>query len=621
MEKIEKLQGIKSLEINPFTGNLSIDFFQDKTGIEEIKLAILSLGFNISEVHEDNKKDIFILKNKLAISLISSIIIYILNIEYTESHLPDFMQNNLFDFIFVSFTQLYCCFELLKESYSYLKRKIFSYHLLSSFFIFYLYLFSITEIFSPDITLGMKIYFTEFSILISILLFERYLFLMTKNKLINQYNKLKKDADFSDYKKLLDGNISINSRLFVRNREILRYYPLFILMTSILTFLFWLVYDRVAGVGNALMFSVAPIMINLPFLMTLSLVLPFSNCFLFSGLKKKFYYKNSRAIEALDKTDTIVFDKTVVIVDKIPMITDIFTFNEFDGNTVLKISASVENQVNNNISRAIVKEAKNRDFDLYTPSSINHILGVGIEAFVNSYQVFIGSKEFMKMKNVDTTIMERISNKVSSELKTPIFVAINGKPAGLIATLNIVKKDAVNLNDEMNKINITPILITGDSLKSGITYGESIGLQQKNIYTDCIPTKKLKVIEELKKKNHHIAILKSDFESDYYKMQDDIVISIDKRVSYNFDYDISIHNSDLDTLKDSFIHAVKIMRKTKQNLFFTYFYSMIALLFAYGLLYKLTSIKPSAIFFGISTSITISFLYLNSFNKNKETSP
>ncbi|RYX93685.1 HAD family hydrolase, partial [bacterium] len=361
-------------------------------------------------------------------------------------------------------------------------------------------------------------------------------------------------------------------KLFQRNRKILRYYPTFILLTSIVTFLFWMVYDRESGVGEALILSVSPIMINMPLLMSLALSLPFSNFFLYSGLKKKFFYKNSSALESLDKTDTLIFDKTVLIVDRIPMVTDIFTFNDFDGNTVLKIAASVENQLDNNIARAIVKEAKNRNFDLYTPSSFNHILGAGIEAKVLTYQVFIGSKELMKMKNINTLHMERIANKVASDLKTPIFIAIDNKPAGIIATLNVMKKDAINISEEMKKINITPVLITGDSLKAGISYGESLGIEQKNIFTDCIPTKKLKVIEDLKKKSHRIAILKNDSESDYHQLQDDIVISIDKKNIDDLASDISIQNSDLSTLKEPFIHAANVMKKVRQNLFWTYIY-------------------------------------------------
>ncbi len=523
----------------------------------------------------------------------------------------------MFEFLFVSLTQVYCASDLLKDSYHYLKNKMFSYHLLEVFFIFYIYILSSIEVLAPDTTLGMKTYFIEFSLLISIILFQKYLFLDVKDKLIDQDKENRKNFTFENYKNLLYSNISINSNLFKKNRNLLRYYPIFVLFIGIVSFLFWLIYDRVSGIGNALMIAVSPIMINLPLLMTLSLVLPFSNHFLFKGLKNKFYYKNSKSIESLAKTDTLIFDKTVVIVDKIPMVTDIFTFNEFDGNIVLKISASIENQINNSIAKSIVKEAKNRSFDLYTPTSINHTLGVGIESKVNSYHVFIGSREFMKMKSINTTIMDRIANKVSSELKTPIFVAINGKPAGIIATQNIVKKDAINLNEEMKKISVTSILITGDSLKSGITYGESLGLEQKNIYTDCIPSKKLKVIEDLKKMNHKIAILKNDSESDYHKMQNDIVISIDKKSLYDFEDDISIHNSDIDTLKETFICSNKIMRQTRQNLFISYMFAMIGLIFASGLLIELTWINQSPVFWGISTSMLVMFVIFNSLSDRK----
>lgn len=536
--------------------------------------------------------------------------IYILEFENSFNNLPEMIQNDLVEITIVTTIQLFCCIDLYKQGFNYLKKQIFSFNLLSLTLVFSLYVYSLSEMIFPTATVSVKTYFAEFSVLTTILLLERYTFFLLKKDFIEKYKFINRHLGIKKY--ILNNNISIITNSFIKNRRILRSYPLFILFTCIGSFLFWLIYDRTSGIGDTLLLSISPVMINIPFMISLSLSSQFINFF---SLKKDFSSKNSKAIEMVDKVNTLIFDKTVVINDKIPMITDIFTFNDFDGNTVLKIAASIENQANNSIAQAIVKEAKSRKFNLWVPSDFHQILGVGIEASVNGYAVYIGSKELMKMKNINTLTMERIANKLSSEFKTPIFIAVDGKPAGIIAMLNTVKSEAVNMADEFKKININLVMITGDSLKSGISYGESLGLTSRNIYTDCTPVKKLKVIEDLKTKGHKLAILRNDSESEYHKIKDDLVISIDKNHKDIYLDDIIIHDSYINTIKDVFSYSLKVMKRIRQNLFWSYIYSITGLIFSYGLLIKFTAIKPSPVILGVFTLISIIFIYINSLKK------
>lgn len=445
----------------------------------------------------------------------------------------------------------------------------------------------------------------------TILLLERNIFLLLKKDSIEKYNMILSYLEFE--KNILNKNININTDNFKKNLNIISNYPIFIFFACIISFLSWSVYNRGLGIGETLLLSISPVTINLQFMLTIALSYPFITHF---SLKKLFLFKDSISLERLEKINNLVFDKTVIVTDKIPMITDIYTFNEFDGNTVLKVSASIENQADNLIAKAIVKEAKTRRFYLWTPTYFHQILGIGIESVVNGYQVYIGSKELMRTKGIDISIMEKIANKLSAELKTAIFIAIDAKPAGILAFQNQVKEEVININDEMKKLNVNMTLITGDSLKSGISYGESLGLQKKDIFTECSPTKKLQIIDDLKKKGYRVGILKNqskhEIESEYYKAQNEIVISLNKSGEDEYLDDVNIYNYDIHILKDIFNHSFEIMKKIRQNTFFSYIYIIFNLVFSFGLLIKFTNIEPSPVILGIFSVISLIFVYMNS---------
>lgn len=608
LNELEKEEYIKKVELNPFTGTLTLEYLISSSNEEIIRDKIISLGFNISDNFIDSK-ELNGLKTKILVSLISSMVLYIFYIQNTDN-----IFTNYSIALFVFIIQFFCSLDLYKKSFYYLKKRIFSFSSVNLLFVSCIYLYSLLEITFPYITISEKTYFVEFSILITILLLERNIFLLLQKDSTEKYNMLINYLEID--KTILNSNISINTNIFKKNNKIMSNYPIFILFSCIISFLFWSIYNRDIGIGDTLLLAISPVTINLPFMITISLCYPLLSHF---SIKKLFLFKSSKSLERLSDIDTLIFDKTVIITDKIPMITDIFTFNGFDGNTVLKIAASIENQANNLIAKAIVREAQIRRFYLWTPTTFHQILGIGIESIVNGYQVYIGSKELMKMNNIDTSTMDKIANKLSSEFKTPIFVVIDGKPAGILASQNQVKNEVIDIYDELKKINLNMILVTGDSLKSGISYGESLGLSKKDIFTDCTPTKKLKVIEDLKNKGYKIGILKNDSENDseseYYKVQNDIVISINKK---NFDKnieDINIYNSNISFLKDVFLHSYEIMKKIKQNIFFSYIYILFNLVFSFGLLINLTNIEPYPVILGIFSIISLIFVYIGSLNK------
>lgn len=614
IKELEKDINIKNVEINPFTGTISIEYLIHDISQNSIIEKINKLGFDYSNdfIITNEVKDY---KFKVIISLISSIILYLIQNNEYKAILPDFLFNNYINLIFVTLVQFYCSFNLYKDAIYHLSNKIFTFSLLSTLFTTLLYIYSFIEVFSPKLTTSNNVYFAEFSILMTILLLEKNTFLLLKKSSIENYKMIVNYLNLGN--NLINNNISINNSYFKKNIKIIDNYEIFIFFACIINFLFWNMYDRSLGIGETLFLTISPVAINLPFLITTSLVYPFLTNF---PLKKNFIFKNSKAVESIYNTDTLLFDKTVVIEDKIPMITDIYSFNGFDGNTVLKISASVENQADNLIAKAIVREARIRRFNLWTPSAFHQILGVGIESIVNGYHVYIGSRELMKMKNINISLMDKIANKLSSEFKTAVFIAIDGKPAGIIGSQNKLKNDAVNIADILKKINIKMFLMTGDSFKSGLSYGESLGLNKDHIYTDCIPSKKVKIISDLKSKGLKVAILKNnskhDTESEYYKANREIIIAMNKSLKDHHYEDVNVYNPDIKYLKEVFCYSSEVIKKVRQNLIFSYAYILFNLLFAFGLLIKFTNIQPSPIILGIFSLISLIFVYINSLKNN-----
>jgi Cu+-exporting ATPase len=434
-----------------------------------------------------------------------------------------------------------------------------------------------------------------------------------------QVTKIGRETFLARYISYLETAFCSKTNLQNKYNLLIKFFPLLILVSAILTFSGWLILSPSSGVEQALLSAVSVIAVNIPCLLALSI--PFS---IIIGINKStesgWIYKNAGSLETASKVDTIIFDKTGILTKAKPIITDIMTFNGFDGNTVLKIAASIENHSEHILGNAIVQEAKNKNFDLWIPTDFHYIIGMGIEANVNGFQTIIGSKQLMRLKNVEMDPMGRMARKLSGEGKTTIFIAISGKAAGIIAVSDIIKDDSNKALEKLKRLGLELVLLTGDNLKTAAYFAEQTGIKSGNVIAEASPTKKIKIISSLQKEGRVVAVVSDKIDDSPSLKKADLVISF--KNTFNNSSDVNIINffsNDLGKIAVALQFSKRIMRTVRQNLYWSFIYYLVGIPVASGLFIPLLGIHPEPIIIGLSTLVSFIFILINAMELRKIT--
>lgn len=584
-KKLLSIHGINKVKVDFLSDEIWINYISEEIKIDQIISLIESLGFDII-LHENdtikklNEKNINYLKSHLILAFTLTFGIFIINILNIEKY----YWYNLIIIIFSTIVNLGSGLFLLKKSLNNFKTIYISEGLILFFAGLITYFYSITEFFIPDFTISSKTFFDLSSSIISLSLFSLYLmqvlkdgvqkkisaalkgFLISKNLEQVKNSKLPtiiKQMYISEYKIEKISNI------------ILRYFPVYIILFSLLSFVITFIFRRDIGFYSSLLNGLNIIIlsiINLPYL-TINL-LKIHNFFKISE-SKNFIFRNNESFENLGKMRNIILEKKGVITKNKPFITDIVTFDQIDGNTILKYVASVENYVNNSISEAVIKEAKQKNIDLWIPDSVNYFPSLGIEAKLKNYDILIGSKNFLKLKNIDTSIVSKISRNVSSEGKSEVFISLSNKLSAVIAVFDNIKTNSFQIIHILKSHSINIFILSSDSNLTSQFWSEKLNIPKENIFTELTPAKKVKRLEILQKELGVVGILTNKFDEDSYMKKADVVLSFSNELCSKDINGISILNNDLNYLST----LIDISKKTVSKIFRNFLFLAIFIIF------------------------------------------
>ncbi len=163
------------------------------------------------------------------------------------------------------------------------------------------------------------------------------------------------------------------------------------------------------------------------------------------GAENGILLKGGEALETTHKINTIVFDKTGTITEGKPVVTDIVVANNINEDELLKIAASAEKSSEHPLGEAIVKNCEEKNLGFYKIDKFMAVPGHGIEVEINNSNVLLGNIKLMKDKNIHIENLEDKSDKLASEGKTPMYIAIDNKIAGIIAVADVVKENSAHL--------------------------------------------------------------------------------------------------------------------------------------------------------------------------------
>lgn len=303
------------------------------------------------------------------------------------------------------------------------------------------------------------------------------------------------------------------------------------------------------------------------------------------GAREGIIIKSAEALENLGKIDTVVFDKTGTVTEGKPAVTDIIPVSDIDDEKILSIAASLEAQSEHPLGKAICVYAEEKDIETTPAEDFKYTFGKGITAKIHGSRYYAGNK-----KHIESTIGQitsAIDNQLSQlqkEGKTTILVADDNNLLGVIALADEIKKTSVEAITMIGGLGIEQVMLTGDNQVTADTISRQVGITK--VYANVLPSDKEAVIRELQEQGKLVAMVGDGVNDAPAITRADVGIAIGAGTDIAIDAaDLVLMGSDLLEVEK----AIKLSRATisniKLSLFWAFFYNIICIPVAAGLLY------------------------------------
>jgi Cu+-exporting ATPase len=327
--------------------------------------------------------------------------------------------------------------------------------------------------------------------------------------------------------------------------------------------------------------------------------------------------KGGESLENTYRIDTIVLDKTGTITKGEPSLTDVIAMPGFTPEEVFHFSGSAEKSSEHPLGEAIVKGAGTRNIRLSEATKFEAVPGKGIVAEVDGRIVMAGNDKLMDLDDVPIEDMRKEAARLSAEGKTPMYVAVDEKPAGVIAVADTVKEGSKEAIASFKQIGIETIMVTGDNARTAEAVANQVGIDK--VLAGVLPQDKAEEIKKLQSEGRNVAMVGDGINDAPALAQADTGIAIGTGT------DIAIESSDITLMSGdlrSVVTAIKLSRATirtiRMNLFWAFFYNVIGIPIAAGILYPwfhvlLNPIIAAAAMAFSSVSVVSNSLLLNRF--------
>lgn len=301
------------------------------------------------------------------------------------------------------------------------------------------------------------------------------------------------------------------------------------------------------------------------------------------GAKAGILFKTATALEEAGKADIAVLDKTGTITKGMPVVTDVKTLSSYSENELVLLAARLESGSEHPIASAVVNRAKELYGDEILPAdSFENLSGHGIKGSVNGLVALIGNASLMRNGGLLSEEAEDVAKTFSSQGKTPLYFALDGKIAGIIAVADEIKPDSVQAISTLRQQGLRVVMLTGDNALSAKSVADKCSVDA--VISDVLPSDKDNVLSALKK--YGKVIMVGDGINDAPALsRADIGIAIGAGT------DIAIDSADIVLMKSSLFDvakAINLSRRTllniKENLFWAFIYNVICIPIAAGAL-------------------------------------
>lgn len=389
------------------------------------------------------------------------------------------------------------------------------------------------------------------------------------------------------------------------------YFVPIVIMLAIATFVAWYVLGPAPSLLFAILNTIAVLIIACPCAMGLATP---TAIMVGTGLgaEKGILIKDAKSLEIANKIDGVIFDKTGTLTSGKAEVTNIIGFDKAS-KEILGFAASIEKGSEHSLSDAIVKKAEEQKIKLKPVTKFKAVAGHGIEGIIEKQNVLLGNRKLMEKEKVDISLARGRLAKLENEGKTVMMLAVDGKFTGLIAVADTVKETAKEGLEELKKLGIGVVMITGDNERAADAIARQLSI--KKVFAEILPEEKEKILKQVQNNNggKMVAFVGDGINDAPALAAADIGIAMGNGTDVAIESaDITLINKDLRAVAWAIKLSKNTMRTIKLNLFWAFGYNIILIPVAMGILYPMFHILLNPIFASFAMAASSISVVLNS---------
>jgi Cu+-exporting ATPase len=372
--------------------------------------------------------------------------------------------------------------------------------------------------------------------------------------------------------------------------------------SSLVTFIIWALAGPSPRMAHALINAVAVLIIACP--CALGLATPMSIMVAMGkGATMGVLFKNAEAIEFMRKVDTLVVDKTGTLTEGKPHLVSIQPAKDFDEVRLLRLAASLERASEHPLAAAIVAGADARNIQLSPVEAFESVTGKGVNARVEGLAVLLGNRRLMEDAQVNVDSLVEAAESGRADGQTIMFVAVDGKAAGLIGVADPIKQTTPEAIQQLHKENIRIVMLTGDSRTTAAAVARKLGID--DVIAEVLPEDKSNQIKRLQEQGRFVAMAGDGINDAPALAQAQVGVAMGTGT------DVAMQSAGVTLVKGDLrgiVRARRLSRATmkniKENLFFAFIYNALGVPIAAGVLYPFFGLLLSPMIAAVAMSFS-----------------
>ncbi len=321
------------------------------------------------------------------------------------------------------------------------------------------------------------------------------------------------------------------------------------------------------------------------------------------GAESGILIKSGGALEGTHRIETVILDKTGTITEGKPVVTDVVAFDGVSPDTLLSLAASAEKDSEHPLGDAIVHGADEKGLAVPAAESFRAMPGRGVEARIDGKSVLLGNEKLMEERGIALGGLSARSAELAAQGKTPMFISLDGVPAGIVAVADVPKESSKRAVAELRRMGLEVVMITGDNERTARAVAREVGVDR--VMAEVLPHQKAEAVKKIQEKKRMVAMVGDGINDAAALAQADIGIAIGSGT------DVAIESADIVLMRGDLMDVPAVIRLSKatirtikQNLFWAFCYNVLGIPIAAGLLHVFGGPLLSPIFAAAAMSFS-----------------